>query len=66
MALFRLQYLSLLANKTLSIDQLEELAPGKKFILPDNAIRHINILANGKAIAQGELIKIKRYVSGRN
>lgn len=49
----------LLANKTLSIDQLEELAPGKKFILPDNAIRHINILANGKAIAQGELIKIK-------
>lgn len=49
----------LLANKTLSIDQLEELAPGKKFVLPDNAIRHINILANGKAIAQGELIKIK-------
>ncbi|HIE0969319.1 TPA: FliM/FliN family flagellar motor switch protein [Proteus mirabilis] len=49
----------LLANKTLSIDQLEELAPGKKFMLPDNAVRHINILANGKTIAQGELIKIK-------
>lgn len=40
------------------LDQIEELSPGQQITLPDNALRHITLIANGVAIAQGELIKI--------
>ncbi|MBN6345350.1 FliM/FliN family flagellar motor switch protein, partial [Escherichia coli] len=48
----------LLSSKILPIEEIEELAPGQKIILPDNTSRHITLIANGVAIAQGELIKI--------
>lgn len=48
----------LLASKVLPIEQIEKLAPGQQLILPDNASRHIILVANGVAIAEGELIKV--------
>ncbi|QPB80921.1 type III secretion protein [Proteus sp. GOKU] len=48
----------LLANKTMLLEQIEELSPGQQITLPDNALRHITLIANGVAIAQGELIKV--------
>lgn len=48
----------LLANKTMLLEQVEELSPGQQITLPDNALRHITLIANGVAIAQGELIKV--------
>ena len=48
----------LLSSKILPLEEIEELAPGQKIILPDNTSRHITLIANGVAIAQGELIKI--------
>ncbi|WP_128860495.1 FliM/FliN family flagellar motor switch protein [Shigella sp. FC1967] len=40
------------------LEQIEELSPGQQITLPDNALRHITLIANGIAIAQGELIKV--------
>ncbi|WP_099076246.1 FliM/FliN family flagellar motor switch protein [Proteus alimentorum] len=48
----------LLASKILPIEQIEKLAPGQQLILPDNASRHIILVVNGVAIAEGELIKV--------
>ncbi|MBG2710213.1 FliM/FliN family flagellar motor switch protein [Proteus mirabilis] len=48
----------LLASKVLPIEEIEKLAPGQQIILPDNASRHITLVVNGVAIAQGELIKV--------
>jgi type III secretion protein Q len=48
----------LLANKTMLLEQIEELSLGQQITLPDNALRHITLIANGVAIAQGELIKV--------
>lgn len=48
----------LLASQVMLLDQIEELSPGQQITLPDNALRHITLIANGVAIAQGELIKI--------
>ncbi|QIG04621.1 FliM/FliN family flagellar motor switch protein [Proteus sp. ZN5] len=48
----------LLASKMMLLEQIEELTPGQQIILPDNALRHITLVANGVAIAQGELIKV--------
>ncbi|MCT6516838.1 FliM/FliN family flagellar motor switch protein [Proteus vulgaris] len=48
----------LLTSKTMLLEQIEELSPGQQITLPDNALRHITLIANGIAIAQGELIKI--------
>lgn len=48
----------LLASKSLLLEEIEELSPGQQISLPDNALRHITLIANGVAIAQGELIKI--------
>ncbi|UAX01433.1 FliM/FliN family flagellar motor switch protein [Proteus terrae] len=48
----------LLASQVMLLDQIEELSPGQQITLPDNALRHITLIANGVAIAQGELIKV--------
>lgn len=48
----------LLISKTMLLEQIEGLSPGQKITLPDNALRHITLIANGIAIAQGELIKV--------
>lgn len=48
----------LLASKILSIEEIEQLAPGKQLTLPENAARNITLTVNGMAIAQGELIKV--------
>lgn len=48
----------LLASKLLPIEEIEKLVPGQQIILPDNASRHITLVVNGVAIAQGELIKV--------
>ncbi|HEK0787343.1 FliM/FliN family flagellar motor switch protein [Enterobacteriaceae bacterium TYF_5] len=48
----------LLASKTMLLEQIEELSPGQQIALPDNTLRHITLIANGVAIAQGELIRV--------
>ncbi|WP_193015541.1 FliM/FliN family flagellar motor switch protein [Proteus sp. FME41] len=48
----------LLASQALPLEQIEALSPGQQINLPDNALRHITLVANGVAIAQGELIKV--------
>ena len=48
----------LLASKTMLLEQIEELSPGQQITLPDNTLRHITLIANGVAIAQGELIRV--------
>ncbi|MEQ4988541.1 FliM/FliN family flagellar motor switch protein [Proteus vulgaris] len=48
----------LLESKVLPIEEIEKLALGQQIILSDNASRHITLVVNGVAIAQGELIKV--------